>query len=381
MDPMKQFAEEDAKELAEINLRRKAAGLPEFAALDNAAERWSAENPPAEGEQPTAAGAEQTGKPKEPEAKTAQEPIVVPSFKPAQNGAVAQTDAEKEELKKEIQRLKSEQGRSTVLANQLHQLEEQLAESKKKAEEAQRKAAELEEKASLGDPMSVLSQEEREAISDNPAAAAAILKIARQAVKGSIAAPDLSEVSALRKRFDESEAARLQREQSDMERSRREHDEAVRGMMAGIAKESVPQEVWGRFASNPKWDEFGRATFGGIQNAALYQNALDSLDKEAVVELFGRFMRYAGISLPARASKPPLKFENERGSGAAETLKPDDPKTFSYDEVKRIEDNYFKKRVLPSGWTEDQFSKWSDEVDAARAEGRVIDAQGNRRTD
>ena len=38
MDPMKQFAEEDAKELAEINLRRKAAGLPEFAALDNAAE-------------------------------------------------------------------------------------------------------------------------------------------------------------------------------------------------------------------------------------------------------------------------------------------------------------------------------------------------------
>lgn len=347
----------DMDELDAINTEREGKNLPPFGDIAEArlwksmqaAVETKTDEVKADGEaKPDAAT----------ETQTQAEPVKF-TAPVAKRAEVKADDGELAAAKAEIQRLKSEAGRSTVLANEMRDLKAKVEAAEARANEAERKAQELADKASEGDLMAGLTQEEREALNDNPKAVSAIAAIAKKFMSKGASASD-SGVTELRERIDA-------RERAESERAERDRMARAEEMWSKQVATVVPPEVYGQFASHPKWDEWCAKTYAGEYNADLYNKAVDSVDGDAVIDQLQRFMRYAGITVPTKGQKPPLRVDEVRGGQVATGSQPE---AFYAEDVQRIEDDFAQGR-LPSGWTSNQFTAWAKRVDDARYEGRI----------
>jgi len=352
----------DYDALEAINTKRTAAGLSPFMELKEA-EAWD------ESQKDEQARAEEAAKQaelkveaeKKPEDEKTDEAIdeeSIPTPKRKSDTTVETDNGELEQLRKEVQRLKSEAGRSTVLSNEMKAL-------KARTEEAERRAAEAEQKveqAALtagGDAlMALLSPEERAALGEDPYTVSALQKIVKRAVGDYQSAVDTKLTAA---------------EQRIAEREQRENDmadaqaKAMRSVMWKEIGKTIPTSVYSKFNTNPKWAEWLQHQYAGLTYSDHFANALSSVDGEAVIDLLQKFMRYAGIETTTKGNPPPLKPTEQKGG--SQPLKYD-PEVFYANDIQRIEDGWVMGR-LPEGWTQNQFDAWAKRVDQARADGRI----------
>jgi len=369
MDPMKQFAEEDAKMLNGVNERRKSLGLEPFANLTEEVYQWERENPQGEG----SAVEDEAVKPVNKEDSVKEQVKVADAvksfsapdvFKPSDaNGGNAET----EKLRQELEKAKSELGRWEVAKSEREQLKADLEAANRRAEEAERKALEASSKNADDAVLSKLTQEEIDELGGSQKAAAVVLKVVKEAIKMN---PQQQPQKVDTGRVDEIQRRLEERDRKDYETRKSE-------MFISVSK-TVPAEVYAKFSNDPKWSEWNQRSFGGIPYWQLYKSAVESLDGEAVIDLFQKFMRYAGIEIPAKGTKPPLRTEN-RFSAENVTQSADEPVTYRYEEILEKLTDWKKRGKLPSGWTQKQFMDKADEWDVAAANGRVIDASGNAR--
>lgn len=362
-DPMK-----DLEELDTINAERVAAGLAEVSSIAEARE-WKAkqgEVKPDENAEPAKAAEPQPID----DAPTQAEPVKFTA--PVAKRAEAKSDdGELAAAKAEIQRLKSEAGRSTVLANELRDLKARAEEAERRAQDAEQKAEEAMQKASGGGMFSFLTDEQRDTMT--PEAIAAIERGVTQYVNKALAAVEAKAGSGV----SEVRAALEQRQALEAQREQRERQERANVMWSKVVAPVVPPEVYGQFASHPKWDEWCNRTYAGQYNADLYTQAVENADGEAVIDQLQRFMRFAKIEIPAKGQKPPLRVEESRGGSAPTITDTYAEKRYRYDDINAINQRFVKGQGLPSGWTMKDFTAWSERMEQAQAEGRVVDAAGN----
>jgi len=359
-DPMK-----DLDELMAINDKRTASGLTPFADDGLAqAKQWLA----AQEAKPTAeAGADAAAQ----AAKQAEE---AKAGEAAAKVAVAEENAEAEpaplpvserkqadggsrvaELEKELQRLKSEAGRSSVLANELKELRAELESAKRRADEAEAAAQEAAASAD-GGILAGLSQEERDAI--DPTSLKAIEKYVRKLI-GVTEADVATKLSATEKRLAE-------REDYEARQLEAQAQKASAAMWKEVAK-TVPPSTYKTFGEHPQWEAWNFTPYAGSTYGALYASAIKAADTKAVTELLQGFMRFAGIDVPAKGNPPPLKVTEQKGGSAPSNQAPE---VFYELDIQRVEDGFAQGR-LPQGWTQKDFDAWAKRVDDARYDGRV----------
>ena len=254
---------------------------------------------------------------------------------------------------KVLQALKSERGRWDVTIAELKDLKERLA-----ASEAERdaQAAEFEQRSGASDEdallQSILSEEERELV--DPATIKVTARLAR-----AIAAKDSAKI---RQELEDMKASRIQESATAMQ-------DRIQAMWSEHVDPVIPPQVYAKFQENPKWVEWCAKSYAGQKNGALFNGACASLDSNSTVDLLKRFMDYAGIEIPT-GTRPPRR----PNTSSRESVSPTDKggkKTFYADDVERIESLANRGRSV--GMTPSQFEKWSEEVDDAREDSRVID--------
>lgn len=365
MDPLEQMEKEEALDL--INSERAAQGLTPLGTLEEA-QAWKA-NPKAEASVVPPAALPENKETPPAEAKPTK--VEAPMFPNAQASAQTQDQllAKIAELERQVNGFRTEEGRVAKYDRLMKDAETRALEAEKRAEAAEAKAQALADKQADGNFLSLLSEEEKAVLGDNPdLVVAAIAKLTRQVAKSQITAPDLSEVQTLKQRIEERDRIDREREERSLAQRRSE-------MFSKFIAQVVPPEVYGVFGDNPKWMEFGQTMYYGKTNAEHYQQALNGADHESVIDLYQRFMRYAGIEVPAKANKPPLTV-SASGVATAPSIQKDGPQKFDADEVRQKEDRFMKEGKLPAGWSEAAFQKWSREMDQARGEGRLVDKAG-----
>lgn len=356
-DPIKEM--ENEERLDAINAERAAEGLAPLADIVEAAS-WQASK---EG----AAKAEDAGA----EVKQAE---VVPgdtqvyaapeAVKPGAQSSDSADKARIAELERKLQLASTEEGRVAKLDRLLKESEARLAAAEARAAEAERKAQEAAEKAAEGDVLAGLTEEQKSLLGNDPKAVAEVIAMLTKRFAGKPVQPDLSELEVIKQKLTAAEQAAQAQAQAALQ-------SRVNDMWAEVQK-SVPSEVYSKFAGNAKWAEWYVQTYGGIANGDLYYNAVNTADADAVVDLFNRFMRYAKIEVPAKGKQPPLRADTSNGGPIVDT-RGDGQTKFYADEVKKIEDDWLFRKRLPAGWDVVKFNKWSDEVDQALFEGRVLD--------
>lgn len=347
----------DMDELDAINTEREGKNLPPFGDISEA-RLWKSMQAAVETktDEVKAEGEAKTDAPTETQTQAETVKFTAPVAKRAEAKA---DDGELAAAKAEIQRLKSEAGRSTVLANELRDLKAERDAALQRAADAERKATEAAEAAGDNSVLAMLSEDERASLGDDPNTFKAVQKLIKRALS-EYDAGVTGKLTETRQRIDH-------REQLESQRAEQERQARAEVMWSKQVAAVVPPEVYGQFASHPKWDEWCSKTYAGQYNADLYNKAVDSVDGEAVIDQLQKFMRYAGITVPAKGQKPPLRVEEVRGGQVATSTTPE---AFYAEDVQRIEDD-FAQGKLPSGWTGNQFTAWAKRVDDARYEGRI----------
>jgi len=366
--------------LGEINDKRMALGLNlfELEAYDEAV-AWDdaqtavkpgdleqKETPPAEPVvEPTAVKPVEEPKKETPPAMETPPPAPIPD-KP-QSG----DSEELVELKKELQKLKSEHGRTSVLSNEVKDLKVELEAEKLRADTAE-KTARL--KTSTTDLSTYFTEEQLEtADADTLKMAAIMAEQMAEAKADAIVTAKLSELSGGN---DELRQMIELQSQRTSERDRVENETRQAKMNVEIQK-SVPNEVYAECVAHPeKWKAWGQTPFAGTTKAVLYANALTAFDSGAAVTLLNEFAQTAGIEVPTKGKKPPLKPATS-SSGAKVTDSSADA-DYRYEEVMQIMNNRNQRQKLPVGWKQSDFDTWLDKVIDAADKGHLVDNQGNR---
>lgn len=351
-DPMK-----DMDELIAINEEREAAGL---APLDDVvmARQWKSE------QKAKPVDAEATEKPAEqkPVEQPAEQADISPTLFPVAEKKTAPASAPDDrvaQLERELQLRKTEEGRVAALDRRLKEAEARAEEAERKAAEAERKAAEAQAQREGDDILAGLSQEERDAIDPVVAKATALY------IKRMLGGAQASTEGELAKTREMIEAQR----QVAAEREAQMHESAVMSMWSDKIAPVIPPAVYSQFGTTykAKWAEWCRKSFAGQLLGDTYTAAVASLDSEAVIDLLGRFMKYAGIEVPSKGNKPPLRSDSVQGAQVTE--KPAEEEFYA-DDAQRIEEQFVQGK-LPAGWTHKQFEAWAKRLDDARFAGRV----------
>lgn len=350
----------DYDALEAINAKRQAAGLAPLMELKEAKawETQQAEQAKAEGEKTTTQNAEPEQKPDEVQAEQPLSEEAVPAPKRKSDKPVETDNGELEALRKEVQRLKSEAGRSTVLSNEMKDLKARAEEAERRAVEAERKAEQAALSAGGDALMALLSPEERAALGEDPHIVSALQKIVKRAVGDYQSAVD-TKLTAAEQRLAE-------REQREQAYAAQQAKAAQAAMWKEVGK-TIPPSVYSKFNTNPKWEEWLQHPYAGLTFNDHFYNALNSADGDAVIDLLQKFMRYAGIEIQTKGNPPPLKPTEQKGGS---TPLSNEPEVFYANDIQRIEDGWAMGK-LPAGWTQNQFNAWAKRVDQARVEGRV----------
>lgn len=369
-DPIK-----DIDDLLDINGEREAAGLAPFDGIAEA-RQWKSEQgdtPRAddttavdkkEDDTPAADAADGSAQVKAEDAATVKTFAPPAPVRPEQKGESTEQQRIKE-LERQIQLLKTEDGRVKKLDSQLKEAESVIEQLKRRAEEAEQKAQEAADKAAGDELTALLTDEEREGLT--PELTAVLQKVMKATIKKASAGAS-SEISTVRQELEARKQAEAERALAMQERRAAEMWDAVHKV--------VPGEVYATFGDNPKWVPWSHDVTFGQTNGQHYANAIASADHASVIRLFKDFMAYAGIEVPAKGQKPPMKISPSLASDRIDTSGKTEPQRYNADEVRKIELDFTKGR-LPSGWTVDQFNAWSAKVDDARDKGLVVDRNGN----
>lgn len=350
----------DLAELKTINQERETAGLPRFRDIVEARE-WKAEqkaggeHPKAEQEQPKPEDQPTPEVSKDEPAKQEDAPqqVVVPV---AVKKAAVEPNAEIAELKRQLQSMKTEEGRVAKLDRLLKESEARIAEAERKAQEAEQRAADIERKAKGTGIRSYLTPEQLEGADEGLLDAFDRMNAdtRRELEQGTKA-----EVGSIRERQQAREAAEQEREAS-MLQSR------VDAMWKEKITPVIPEKVWGVFASNPKWEEWCNRPYAGSTRGDVFNSAISSLDHEAAIEQMRNFMGFAGIEIPAKGNKPPLRADEIKGSQTAEQ-----PKAEFYEgEYNRIVNDYAAGK-MPTGWSDNKLREYIEKGREARFQGRM----------
>lgn len=344
MDPM---AEMD--ELETLNAEREAAGLEPMQSVAEA-RAWKAS---------LAEVADEPAKVSDEVKPTAEAVYAAPVA--ASPKAAEQASGREAELALEVQRLKSEAGRSSVLANELKDLKAERDAAIQRAAAAEAKAEEAAAKASGGGLFAFLTPEQRADMSEP--ALEAIERGVTAYVKQAVAAVEAKTGADIAETRNTLSVAQQREQQREAQAAQARADR----MWVDTVQPAIPAQVYGTFISNPKWAEWCGKPFAGTYNADLYNDAVANADGEAVIDILSRFMRYAGIEVPTKGAKPPVRASEIKGGAVAEQPKADD---LYQADVERWEDLFFKGK-LGSEWTPNKAAAFSQRIDDARREGRI----------
>lgn len=345
MDPMA-----DMDELETLNNEREALGLEPMQSVAEA-RAWKASLAVAD-KPADAAPADEVKPPAD---------VVYTAPVAAAPKAVEQAGGREAELALEVQRLKSEAGRSSVLANELKDLKAALEASAQREAEAVAAKEAAEAKASGGGLFAFLTPEQRAEMSEP--ALDAIERGVTAYVQKAVAAVEAKTGADIADTRNTLTATREREAQREAQAAQARADR----MWVDVVQPVIPAQVYGTFISNPKWDEWCAKSYAGNFNANLYNAAVSDGDGEAVIDLLSRFMRYAGIEVPTKGAKPPVRATEIRGGAVAEQPKADD---LYQADVERWEDLFFKGK-LGSEWTPNKVTAFSQRIDDARREGRI----------
>lgn len=352
-----------AMELEEINDERQAAGLTPLTDISEA-RKWKADPKVEQKEQPKPEEVKPSEVKNDEPIKTEDAPqqVVIPV---AAKKTAAEPNARIAELERQLQSMKTEEGRVAKLDRLLKESEARIAEAERKVQEAEQRAADIERKAKGTGIRSYLTPEQLEGADEGLLDAFDRMNAdtRRELEQGTKA-----EVGSIRERQQEREAAEREREAS-MLQSR------VDDLWLNKITPVIPKEVWSKFAGHPKWEEWCNRSYAGSTRGEVFDASINSLDHEAAIEQIRNFMGFADIEIPAKGSKPPLRATEAKGQQAIDD-DPNKPKMYNADEVKPIYDGFFRGSKLPSGWTQKQFMAWADEIDKALSQGRVVDRTG-----
>lgn len=351
-------------------------GLPPFALDDvDGAQAWlaSLDKEPQKEPEPEKEP-EQEPPEAEPEVSTEKEPETPPAKVAPQAPVVASADKagavakELEEAKKELAKLKTDDGRARKLADEKRQLENELADAKRQLEEAVKamKAARAQ------NPLSDLTADELESI-DRPTAEL-VLRKAEEIAEAKLEAKLEERLSALtggdtelRERLD-AQVARLDARDAEINTQRQ------RVMNEAIAKE-IPLEVYTFINENPeKWATFCNSRYGSTTEGELYQGALNSSDASAAIAQLKKFASLNNVELPEPKSKQPLKVSTRSG-GSPSTVNTERLPT--YEQAQEYMNAAQHGRVPSFLKDRKEMDAWLNKAIAVSAEGKLRDKNGN----
>ena len=279
----------------------------------------------------------------------------------------AEPDPEVEELKKELARLKQEDGRARVLSDEVRELKEKFAEETKRADLAVAEAR----SSSKVDLSKVFTQEELDEIDVPTLEAMAKLRSEDDDARvNALVEQRLSEFSdgnaELREQLKTQGATVSAREQQFAEQAEAE--------MIKTVNEQIPTAVYEYVAKNPdKWEAWNRKGYAGTTEGALYASARETFDSNAVVSQLLKFASDENIEIPVKREKLPLKSTQRKSEAVIET-NPND-KIYSYEDL-TAKMNNFKRGHLPKGWNNHDFEKLIDKVTEAAEKGLLRDKNG-----
>jgi len=279
----------------------------------------------------------------------------------------AEPDPEVEELKKELARLKQEDGRARVLSDEVRELKERFAEETKRANLAEAEAR----NSSKVDLSKVFTQEELDEV-DIPTleAMAKLRSEGEDARVNALVEQRLSEFSdgnaELREQLKTQGATVSAREQQFAEQSKAQMIESV--------NEQIPISVYDYIRDNPeKWVAWNNKSFAGTTEGTLYASATEVCDADAVVSQLRKFASAENIEIPVKREKLPLKTTQRKSEAVIET-NPND-RIYSYEDL-IAKMNNFKHGRLPEGWNNHDFEKLIDKVTTAAEKGLLRDKNG-----
>lgn len=358
-------------ELDEINEERKALGLAPLTDIAEA-RKWNA-GPKEKAEpekQETAAPAEvgedgqgETVKPADAEIPVANAPVA---------GEVVDVPALKreiEELKGKLQSARTEEGRVSKLDKLLKEAVARAEAAEAKAEQAEAKAEEFERKAKGGGIRSYLTPEQLQAADEGILEGfdKALSDMRKELIRGT-----KEEVGSTRELLQQRIDAEEKRAAEEAQNNQRLLQQRISDMWRDKISPVIPAEVYGKFQGNPKWAIWSGKPYAGTTRGAVFNSAVASLDHDAAIEQLQNFMAFAGIEVPAKGTKPPLRVDESKGQQTVDSGQ-NKQKTYFADAVKPVYDGFFKGSRLPSGWTQKQFMEWADEIDLALSQGRVVE--------
>jgi len=358
-------------ELDEINEERKALGLAPLTDIAEA-RKWNAG--PKEKAEPeteeTAAPAEvdkdgqgETVKPADAEIPVAAAPV---------GGEAVDVQALKseiQELKGKLQSARTEEGRVSKLDKLLKEAVARAEAAEARAEQAEAKAEEFERKAKGGGIRSYLTPEQLEAVDDGLLEGfdKALSDMRKELMRGA-----KEEVGSTRELLQQRIDAEEKRAAEEAQNNQRLLQQRISDMWRDKIAPVIPAEVYGKFQGNPKWALWSGKAYAGTTRGAVFNSAVASLDHDAAIEQLQNFMAFAGIEVPAKGTKPPLRVDESNGQQTVDSGQ-NKPRTYFADAVKPVYDGFFKGSRLPSGWTQKQFMDWADEIDLALSQGRVVE--------
>jgi len=279
----------------------------------------------------------------------------------------SESNPEVEELKRELARLKTGDGRARVLSDELRELKERFAEETKRADLAVAEAR----SSSKVDLSKRFTEDELDEIDVPTLEAMAKLRSEDDDARvNALVEQRLSEFSdgnaELREQLKTQGATVSAREQQFAEQAEAE--------MIKTVNEQIPTAVYEYVAKNPdKWEAWNRKGYAGTTEGALYASARETFDSNAVVSQLLKFASDENIEIPVKREKLPLKSTQRKSEAVIET-NPND-KIYSYEDL-TAKMNNFKRGHLPKGWNNHDFEKLIDKVTEAAEKGLLRDKNG-----
>lgn len=361
-------------ELDEINEERTSLGLAPLTGIVEA-RKWNAG--PKEKAVPDTQEVEKAEEVKKDEPEKVEPVEEIPVAAAPVAGEAEDVSALKREiqdLKGKLQSARTEEGRVSKLDKLLKEAVARAEEAELRASKAEEKAEEAERKAKGGGIRSYLSPEQLETADEGLLEGfdKALADMRKELMRGA-----KEEVGSTRELLQQRIDAEEQRKAEDAANGQRLLQQRVTDMWRDKIAPVIPAEVYGKFQSNPKWAVWSGKPYAGTTRGAVFNSAVSSLDHEAAIEQLQNFIAFAGIEVPTKGTKPPLRADESKGQQTVDSGQ-NKPKTYFADAVKPVYDGWFKGAKLPSGWTQKQFMEWADEIDLALSQGRVVNRNTGR---
>lgn len=361
-------------ELDEINEERTSLGLAPLTDIVEA-RKWNAG--PKEKAVPDTKEVEKAEEVKKDEPEKVDTVAEIPVAAAPVAGEAEDVSALKNEiqdLKGKLQSARTEEGRVSKLDKLLKEAVARAEEAELRASKAEEKAEEAERKAKGGGIRSYLSPEQLETADEGLLEGfdKALADMRKELMRGA-----KEEVGSTRELLQQRIDAEEQRKAEEAANGQRLLQQRVTDMWRDKIAPVIPAEVYGKFQGNPKWAVWSGKPYAGTTRGAVFNSAVSSLDHEAAIEQLQNFIAFAGIEVPTKGTKPPLRADESKGQQTVDSGQ-NKPKTYFADAVKPVYDGWFKGAKLPSGWTQKQFMEWADEIDLALSQGRVVNRNTGR---